>query len=213
MTDGDQLSAVFPGTEVFVGNNATTLAAAVAGQGLLDTTSTGDVTAYTSVRGSPPASVPFVTVGYIPNTQTPEGTIPARLELWFHPQPQGVKENVFVTLNRPSVQVLDDLTGTPVFPVAKEIPIKTKDNIWTISWPGLARGPFPLYLRLVFSTEETPVDITSLPQVNSPAPGSPTSGPMKLADWIKLSGVRYVGWEGATIVSFARVTGQGIVNE
>ena len=28
---------------------------------------------------------------------------------------------------------------------------------------------------------------------------------MSLADWIKTSGVRYVGWEGATIVSFARI--------
>ena len=30
-------------------------------------------------------------------------------------------------------------------------------------------------------------------------------GPMSLAEWIAESGLRYVGWDGETIVSFVRV--------
>ena len=206
VTDSDQLSAFFPGTEVFVGNNATTLRAAVAGLSLLDTTGMGDVTAYTSVRGSPPASVPFVTIGFNPANGD------SALELWFHPQPQGVKENISVTLNRPSVQVVDDLTGVTLFPLGPERPTSTAEpNIWTIPLAAL-KVSFPAYLRLLFFTEQTLVDVTSLPPGSPGTGGTAIAGSMPLADWIKASGVRYVGWEGATIVSFVRVTRQGIIN-
>ena len=206
MTDGDQLSAVFPGTEVFVGNSATTLRAAVAGLSLLDTAGTGDLTAYTSVRGSPPASVPFVTVGFNPANGD------SALELWFHPQPQGVKENISVTLNRPSVQVVNDLTGTTLFPAPDQSPTSTSEpNIWTIPLTDLDVS-FPAYLRLLFFTEQTQVDVTSLPLGSPGTGGTAIPGSMPLAHWIKMSGVRYVGWEGATIVSFVRVTRQGIIN-
>ena len=214
VTDGDQLSAFFPGTEVLVGDSATTLRAAVAGLSLLDTTGMGDVTAYTSVRGSPSASVPFVTVGFVPSTQTPQGNIPPRLELWFHPQPQGVKENIFVTLRNPSVQVVNDLTGTTLFPLGQESPTSTSEpNIWTIPLTDLDVS-FPAYLRLLFFTEQTLVDVTSLPLGSPGTGGTAISGSMPLADWIRASGVRYVGWEGATIVSFARIASltQGIIN-
>jgi len=176
------------------------------------------VTAYTTVRGSPPASVPFVTVSFVPLTQTPgAGTVPAHLELWFHSQPQGVAENVTVTMNTPSVQVWNDFTGRQVFPSqAGTSPTAQDVNIWIIPWKDLIpEVSFPAYLRLVFSTEQTKVDIVGLPPVGSGTAGSPMPVLKPLADWIKMSGVRYVGWEGTTIVSFARIASltQGIVNE
>jgi len=198
VADGDQLAATFPGTEVRVGNSATTLAATLAGQGLLDTTSTSDVTAYTPVRGSPPASIPFVTVSYIPENGD------AHLELWFHPQPQSVAKNVAVIIkDPPSVQVVDEMTGALLFPTTENSTISPGDtNIWTIPQAIFRtekqKESFPAYLRLIFSTELTQVDVLMGGLVV-------ITHPMSLADWIKTSGVRYVGWEGATIVSFARI--------
>ena len=141
VTDGDQLAATFPGSTVLVGNSATTLAAAVAGQGVLNATSVGDVTAYTTVRGTPPASVPFVTVSYVPANK-----IPAHLELWFHPQSQGIAENFSVTVKSPSVQVFDDTTGHQLFPPpGGQGPTATaRANVWIIDWlPTFANEPPP----------------------------------------------------------------------
>ena len=76
VADGDELAATFPGAAVMVGDNATTLATALAGQSFLGAASTGDVTAYAPVRvaAPPPASVPFVTVTYVPSgTAGPTG--------------------------------------------------------------------------------------------------------------------------------------------
>ena len=194
VTDGDQLAATFPGTAVLVGNSATTLAAAVAGQGMLNATAAGDVTAYTSVRGTPPASVPFVTVSYVP-------TEPAHLELWFHPQPQGVAENLTVTIEAPSVQILDDTTGRSL-PGQAPTQIRGRPNVWIIDSSALDLG-FPAYLRLVFSTEQTQLDFVPVPPPASLGLTLPI--PLTLADWINATGVRFVGWEGPTIEAFARI--------
>jgi hypothetical protein len=206
VSDGDQLAATFPGATVLVGNTATTLAAVAEARGLLDSAGTGDVTAYTTVRGTPPASVPFVTVSYVPANGSA-----AHLELWFHPQPQGVSENVFVELTSPSVEIYNDLNGVKLFPLAGESPTAaTSRNIWTI--PGLKVPTFPAYLRLVFSTEQTTVDFGILRPIPLPVtPGGINTGlpilrpSVSLADWINSSGIRYVGWEGSTIVAFARI--------
>lgn len=196
VTDGDQLTATFPGSTVHVGNSGTTLADAVTGQGVLNTTAAGDVTAYTVARGTPPASVPFVTVSFVPAVERP-----THLELWFHPHQQSVAENVTVTIKHPSVQVLDDNFNT-LFPVANSTgPTQIKQNVWTISFPDLPKGPYPLYLRLIILTEQTQLNV-----VGMPPDGGPPLGPTPtLADWINHTGVRYVGWEGATIECFARI--------
>jgi hypothetical protein len=198
VADGDQVAATFPGTAVLVGNSATTLAAAIAGQGLLNSTSSGDVIAYTTVRGSPPASLPFVTVSYVPESNNPPNS-PPHLELWFHPQPQSVADNVTVTVTAPSVQVLNDLSGTPF---TNQSPTATAEpNIWIIP----IKVGVPTYLRLVFSTELTMVDVVT-------QAGTPASTSMALSDWINHSGVHYVGWEDTTmsIVSFARIAASAL---
>jgi hypothetical protein len=209
VADGDQLAATFPGTEVRVGNSATTLAAAVAvaGQGFLNTTGLGDVTAYTTVRASPTASVPFVTASYIPVN----GSNTAYLELWFHLQPQGARENIFVTLTDLSVQVVNDVNNTPIYPVAGESanPTSPAENVWRIAWnPSFQKNAgSPARLRLSFSTEKTSVNVAALAPIGLPRLGRPAAleSPITLAEWINTSGIRYVGWEGATIVSFARI--------
>jgi len=190
VADGDVLAATFPGAQVMAGDSATTLAAALAGQSYLDATSTGDLTAYAPVRvqavpPAPPASVPFVTVTYVPSS-----TAGAYLELWFHPQPTGLAENVTL-LSRPTVQVVSDLTGTWPGGAASPAPQPTaQHNIWTIA-AGVLKPEPPVYLRLLFLPEEI--------QVSTPL------GSMSLADWIAKSGLRYVGWDGKTIVSFIRI--------
>lgn len=202
VADGDELAATFPGAAVMVGDNATTLAAALAtalpGQSFVGAASTGDVTAYAPVRvpaapPAPPASVPFVTVTYVPfgtpvSYDRPEGQ-GAYLELWFHLQPTGLTENV-VVLKLPEVQVVNDLTGTwPGGGTASPTPAPTNQpSIWTIAATDIKE---PLFLRLLVSTEET--------EVRTP------QGAMSLAAWIARSGLRYVGWDGKTIVSFVRI--------
>jgi hypothetical protein len=199
VTDGDQLAATFPGTTVLVGNTATALAAAIAGLGVLNTTAAGDVTAYTVARGTPPASVPFVTVSFWPVGDPPH------LELWFHPQPQGVAENLTVTMSSPSVTVYDDMTDHTLFPQGR--PTATnRENVWIIPWtPELTKEveTFPAYLRLVISTELTQLNFTPVPPPGSFGATLPI--PLTLADWINATGVRFVGWEGATIEAFARI--------
>ena len=193
VTDGDQLKATFPGSTVLVGNSATPLAAAIAGQGVLNTTAAGDVTAYTAVRGSPPASVPFVTVSYVPDDRP-------FLELWFHPQSQDVAENVTVTVKSPSVLMSDPARGNQLFPTQ---PTATaQPNVWNIYWPpASAKEAFPAYLRLVILTEQTQLDVVTTP----PHGGTPQHVTKTLAVWINMTGVRFVGWEGPTIEAFARV--------
>jgi hypothetical protein len=194
VADGDELAATFPGAAVMVGDNATTLAAALVGQSFLSAASTGDVTAYAPVRvpaapPAPPASVPFVTVTYVPPSASgPVGNKGPNLELWFHPQPTGLTENV-VVLKLPVVQVVDDLAGTWPGGGNSPTPQPTgQGNIWTIAMTESNLRP---YLRLLFDTEKTEV---ATPQ-----------GVMSLAAWIAESRLRYVGWDGKTIVSFLRI--------
>jgi hypothetical protein len=194
VTDGDELAATFPGAAVMVGDNATTLAAALAGLSFLDADAAGDVTAYAPVRvpaapAAPPASVPFVTVTYIP----PAEEQAAYLELWFHMQPTGLTENV-VVLKLPRVLVVNDLTGTWPGGASPAPQPTAQRNIWRIAMTAVKP---PLYLRVLFDTEETEV---ATPQ-----------GVMSLAAWIAESGLRYVGWDGTTIVSFIHIPSATVV--
>ena len=184
VTDGDQLSATFPATDVLVGDSGATLAAVAAGQSFLNTTSTGDVTAYTTARMPNPASIPFVTVSYFPRYNGSQG-----FELWFHPQPT-LSQSVVVT--ELSVQVVDDTDGVVA---TIQTPTQISSNVWLIP------GQFSGYLRLLFSTDGTTVTVGTQ---------SPTT--MSLTEWIARSGVRYVGWEeqDQTIVAFARIDRLGI---
>jgi hypothetical protein len=195
VADGDQLAATFPGSTVLVGNSGT-LATAIAGQGFLNTTDAGDVKAYTTIRGTPPASVPFVTVSYVP-VET------AHLELWFHPRPQGVADNLNIAVKSPSVKVLREPDGLQLFPHSNQVPTQLAENVWIIPLKDLELEGFPTYLRLVFSTEDTQLDLVTVPPPGSFGAMLPI--PLTLADWIKATGVRFVGWEGASIEAFARI--------
>ena len=113
------------------------------------------MTAYTSVRGTPPASVPFVTVSYVPVVVA---NLPAHLELWFHPQPQGVADNLNIAVKSPSVTVLREPDGLQLFPhtnqpPTNQAPTQFEENVWFITLKDLELEGFPTYLRLVFSTE------------------------------------------------------------
>ena len=191
VTDGDQLSATFPGTDVAVGNSATTLAAVAAGQSFLNTASTGDVTAYTTARMPSPVSIPFVTVSYFPPYDANQAryNVEQGIELWFHPQPTPSQSVVVTEL---SVQVVDDTDGTVA---TIQTPTQLGSNVWLI------QGRFFGYLRLLFSTDGTTVTVGTQPGTT-----------MSLTEWIADSGVRYVGCEDKdqTIVAFARIDPQGI---
>ncbi len=191
VTDGDQLSATFPGTDVAVGTSATTLAAVAAGRSFLNTTSTGDVTAYTTARIPSPASIPFVTVSYFPPYDANQAryNVEQGLELWFHPQPTPSQSVVVTEL---SVQVVDDTDGSVA---TIHTPTQLASNVWLI------QGRFFGYLRLLFSTDGTTVTVGTQPGTT-----------MSLTEWIADSGVRYVGCEDKdqTIVAFARIDPQGI---
>ena len=101
------------------------------------------------------------------------------------------------------MQVLDDTTGHPYFPSqdSRGPTATSREDVWTIAWPGLPKGPFPFYLRLVFRTELTQIEVATV----APPGAMPLTITMTLADWINATGVRFVGWEGATIESFARI--------
>ena len=178
---------------VMVGDSATTLAAALTGLGLLDTTSTGDVTAYAAVPV--PASLrvwQFVTVTYVP----PTPAAGASLQMWFHLEPSGVAGGVIMAI--PDVLVyLDNQPGTRLYPpLFGPIPKPTElaPNIWSVPVGELKP---PAHLRLIFPTGGT--------RVTAPPVISPIGQPVPLADWITFSGLRYLGWEGNTIVSYALV--------
>jgi hypothetical protein len=193
VTDGDQLAATFPGTGVLVGDNGTTLVAATAGLGFLDTTIAGDVTAYAAVPvPAPPASTEFVTVTYVP----PSPAAGASLQMWFHLDRAGVAGGVVMAT--PSVEVyLDNAPGTRVYPPLfgpTPAPTELAPNIWSIP---LEEAKPPAHLRLIFPTGDT--------QVTAPQVISPIGQPVPLADWIAFSGMRYLGWEGNNIVSYALI--------
>jgi hypothetical protein len=210
VADGDQLAVTFPGTDVMVGDSATTLAAAIAGLDIPNATGAGDVTAFAPVQVTVPppaplASVPFVTISYVPANGGP-----AHLELWFHMQPSGTAEDIVMT--SPSVQIWDDQVAPPgnrLYPrafIAK--PTELHTNIWMI--PGNAiQSPrtklLSLYLRVLIDTTQTQV---------TPVGSAGSGQQMSLGDWITTSGLNYIGLEGNNIVVFARInTVGGIAGE
>jgi hypothetical protein len=193
VNDGDQLAATFPGTGVTVGDSGTTLAAAVAGLGFLDTTSTGDVTVYAAVPvPAPQGSTEFVTVTYVP---TPAGST---LQMWFHLDRAGLAGGVIMVM--PELEVWED--EPPVRrlypPTAGPIPKPTEvaPNIWSIPLSEFKPPTTTAYLRLMFTTQGTTVHATQV---------DPKGQPVPLADWIAFSEQRYLGWETNVIVSYALI--------
>jgi len=143
--------------------------------------------------------VPFLTV----TSLAAEANTPAHIELWFHPQPDGNVESVFVV--RPVVAIYQDTstgTGPPPDPPpggAVHPTASSFHNVFTVPIAQLAKAA--TYLRIEVNADETLV-----------ASPTPTSQPaIALSEWIAKTKLRYVGWtpatgsNPATIVSFLRV--------
>ena len=198
--DGEQLLARFPTDLVFVGDNSTTLRD-LEGDGLVLLNSAGgQVVAFATVEIDPTGSEPpppgvaepsveFVT---ITTSTSAVDNIVMHLELWFHPQPRGPRDDVLV-IKEPAFSIFDEATGNPV-----SIIRLTQDpdypNVWeVITEPVKDQEPFPAYLRLVFRTKEIIVDFQG--------------GQLTLAEWIEKGEVLFVGWDRreSEIIAFARV--------
>lgn len=186
-TDGLQISALFPASEVFVGDSSTTLPDIEASSPpFLGQDETGDVTAYAAVRA---AVQPPPQTGGAPNAELVDiGTILVNadqvvLELWFHLEPRGVTDDVFA--GRPALRVFDDVTQQQL-PVLLTGPAPWSGNVWRIA----IRSPFKeegvrQYLRFQFDTKEF--------QVRIPVSGADDEQ-LRLADWIDKAGLVYEGW-------------------
>jgi hypothetical protein len=192
--DNEQLWAVFPGPDVKIGNRDTSLADLQAGGVvLLNSIIDGSVVAYATVQidevaaPNPPvkqqASAEFVTV-----TSSSVEDKQLQMELWFHPQPRGVVDNVFL-VELGGVLAFDEVTGKELTRIdLRQDP--NYRNVWTL----VTEAPtFPAYVRLIFITGKITVD----------AQGSR----MQLAEWIKKADILFVGMDpkGALIVAFTRV--------
>jgi hypothetical protein len=199
--DGEQLQATFDGATVLIGDagdNLTLEALQQTGTTLLNARAGGTVLAYATVEidqvGAPPqtveqqASVEFVTI-----TSSSLDDKQLQLELWFHPQPRGPRDDVFV--DGPVVEAFDEISGRPLR-IRDLQPDPNYRNVWTmITDPPVDHQPFPAYVRLLFRAKDTKVDIQG--------------GGASLAEWIDKGEILFVGWDPneATIVAFSRVAG------
>jgi len=191
-TDGLQIGAVFPANTVLVKDALTTLAQLEhAGLTLLDAeTTTGDVTAYTEVRvtatAPPTPNVEFVTV-----TDLRVNAELALIELWFHIEPRGVKNDAFAI--KPAVKLFDDTTGNELKFVLTG-PAPWSPNVWRaqINMPTPGKG-ISLYVRHQYLTKEFGVQTTG-------------GDKLSLADWIAKNQLTYLGFEPnqGDIITFSR---------
>lgn len=214
--DGEQLAAVFDGSELFVGDESTTLDDLLGGAegaiplGLLNITPAGDVVAYTRIEvpaqvpvpPDPPAipppqpSVEFVTI----TSQVVEGEL-IRFELWFHTQPSGEKDDVRVMkLSEESLRGFDEVTGNPLTPVSPQGgPNPEQDGRYPDLWRWVVRrtDDLPAYVRLLFSTKEVGVDVQG-------------GGVVPLGKYIAEAKILFIGWDrdADQVVAFHRVEGK-----
>jgi hypothetical protein len=182
--DGLQISALFPAATILVKDATTTLAQVQQhGPALLNADeASGDVTAYAEVRGrtavvTPPSrpNVEFVTV-----TDLRVNAELAMIELWFHIEPHGIKDDAFAV--KPAVRLFDDTTGNPLqFQLSG--PASWSRNVWRaeIRMPSPGKG-IPLYIRHQYLTTQFEVE----------TPGGST---VSLADWIAKNELSYIGSE------------------
>ena len=147
------------------------------------------LTAFTNVPAAAVAvtDAPFVTItSYFRTDQS------ISWELWFHPRPQGTKDDLRV--KTPNIHLYDELSGTELQVTSLEQD-PTYGNVWHLSSPipGLAGPVSSAYLRFVFPLDEFTLTTSSNTTVT-------------LASVIDQSGVGFTGYdrEAARIVSFAR---------
>jgi len=195
--DGEQLLTRFPTDQVFVGDNSTTLEDLVDDGLVLLNSADQEVVAYATVEIDPKVIVPrprpaepsveFVTI----TSDLTDNKFP-HLELWFHPQPRGPRDDVFV-IKEPAFSIFDEMTGNPV-----SIRQLTQDqlyrNVWEVTTdPPDNQRPFPAYLRLVFRTKEIIVEEQGIQ--------------LSLAQWIQKDKILFIGWDRPKleIIAFARV--------
>jgi len=99
----------------------------------------------------------------------------------------------------------------------------SQTNIWTIPASILANEKPPAYLRFVFSTTATEVQVTRRYRVPVTGGGhgpvrdlaaepaadiivDPFTQTITLAQWITESGLRFVGWDGdSSVIAYARI--------
>jgi hypothetical protein len=197
--DGEQLLASFPTDLVFVGDNTTTLQDLEADGLVLLNSAGGQVVAFATVEVDPrvpdpppprPAepSVEFLTV-----TTTSIDNELMVLELWFHPQPRGPRDDVFV-IKEPAFSIFDEVTGNPV-PIVQLGQDPAYRNVWEVTAKPILRDrePAPAYLRLVFRTREITVEFEG--------------NQLSLAEWIEKAEILFVGWDRRDheIIAFHRV--------
>jgi hypothetical protein len=195
--DGEQLMTRFPTDLVLVGDDGTTLADLIDDGLTLLNSSAREVVAYATVEidpkvtqtptRPPQSSVEFVTI----TTSLIENKIP-HLELWFHPQSRGPRDDVFV-IREPVFSIFDEMTGNQVA-ISQLTQNQLYRNVWDVfTDPPDNQRPFPAYLRLVFRTKEIIVE----------EPG----GTLSLAEWIEKDEILFIGWDRREleIIAFARV--------
>jgi hypothetical protein len=200
--EGAQLTVRFPGTEVLVGNAATTLAdVQTGGLTFLDSEPNGDVVAYTAVRLPPVvvvptqdqrASQPFVTItaqAFRPLVVA-NPRIDVAMELWFHPRHRGPLDDAFIV--RPVLQVFDEKTGNEL-KTRIGGPAPFSRNVWGAVSSSVEDSEEPQYLRLIFWTKQCGIETAA-------------GEALTLADWIEKEEILFEGWtqDDAAILAFAR---------
>jgi hypothetical protein len=214
--DGEQLLARFPTDLVFVGGDSTTLQDLEVDGLVLLNSAGGEVVAYATVEIDPKVSQP-PTVDQEPSVEFVTITTSRivnkelmALELWFHPQPRGPRDNVFIDMfiEKPPFDIFDEMTGNSV-------PVLLLDhapyrNVWRVNTRELDNKQ-PAYLRLVFRTEEMKmVDSQGKPIMDSKT--QPLQQ-LTLDGWIQQEKILFIGWDRSRkppqIIAFARVAALG----
>lgn len=202
--DGQQLEARFDAETVFIGNDSTTLAEVQAdGLDLLNANLRGDVRAFATVeidpvsRPEPPPVETKPSMEFVTTTSASVDNEQLWIEMWFHPQPRGPRDDVLLT-QEPTVEAFDELTGNPLERLEMR-PHPVYRNVWAMNTRVPEnQQPFPAYVRLVFVAEKIFVQ-------------TPAGDELTLAEWITKDEIVYVGWDPreALIVSYTRVAGRG----
>ncbi|MFE9690601.1 hypothetical protein [Micromonospora sp. NPDC005806] len=201
--DGEQLVVHFDGATTLIGAlrigaPATTLAdVQAAGLTLLNSDPDGSVAAYATIEidpaPPPPPPPPVASAEFVMITTGVLAEKKLGLELWFHPQPRGPRDDTRLA-DKPVFEIFDEITGNPVN-VTALTPNQLYANVWNVETDVPDnKSPLPAYLRLVFRTKEMTVQNQLQKKIN-------------LATWIDKNGILFVGWDRRElqIIAFARV--------
>lgn len=202
-TGSAQLSVVFTGADVLIGDAATSLAQAQKQGGLsfIDADpATGDVTAYGIVPPAIAPPKPTYPAEFVTLTELEVNPKYAVVELWFHSSPHGLKSETNV--DRPSVAAYDDVRGNAL---KMTLTGQSSANVWNaqIMLPTARAGgsPLPLYIRWRFPTADFGLS-------------GPTGTP-SLEEYIQTESVVFEGYEPAAkeIIAFSRVGVPAVVRQ